>query len=295
MEKDAEDQEKKSGTDQARDKWDRGKQNQKVSIKCYNCGGKGHMARSSPSNSYFCSDSRTVVPEPQDWVQGVGRSGTVEGIAVNSILLDTGCSRTLVHKYLVPEDRFLEGEAVTIRCAHGDTVLYPLARVKLEIDGHQIVMEAAISENLPMDVLLGTDVPELPKLLGAGVLPAGEEPVADAMAVSTRGQMKQRETNQRIQEEKDTASGAHPSTIEELSDGGEQPLHLREDAEEPVWELGKELADDLFLLQRERTMLTRRQKRDGKAEFRRREGMQGSHTHTHTWYFCRRSEVTTAD
>ena len=34
---------------------------------------------------------------------GVVRSGTVEGHAVDNILLDTGCSRTLVHKKLVPE------------------------------------------------------------------------------------------------------------------------------------------------------------------------------------------------
>ena len=36
------------------------------------------------------------------------------------IVLDTGCSRTMVRQDLVAEEKLLEGEAVTIRCAHGD-------------------------------------------------------------------------------------------------------------------------------------------------------------------------------
>ena len=33
------------------------------------------------------------------------------------------------------ERRLLEGEAVAVRCAHGNTVLYPLAEVAMEVDG----------------------------------------------------------------------------------------------------------------------------------------------------------------
>ena len=42
------------------------------------------------------------------------RSGTVEGVEdkyVKNILLDTGCSRNLVHRKLVPEEAFLDGRA----------------------------------------------------------------------------------------------------------------------------------------------------------------------------------------
>ena len=81
---------------------------------------------------------------------------------MESIVLDTGCSRTLVRSNLIPQDKVLEGEVVAIRCAHGDTVLYPLALVHLEINGHHIDVEAALSDTLPMPVLLGTDVPRLP-------------------------------------------------------------------------------------------------------------------------------------
>ena len=59
------------------------------------------------------------------------RSGTVEGKYVKNILLDTGCSRTLVHRKLVPEEAFLEGRATRVHCAHGDTVLYHLAKVHM--------------------------------------------------------------------------------------------------------------------------------------------------------------------
>ena len=90
--------------------------------------------------------------------------GKLEGIQVRDIILDTGCSRTLVHKDLLSKDNLLAGEAVAIRCAHGDTVLYPLAQVQLE---EAILMEVtvAVADKLPMSVLLGTDTPLLSKLL----------------------------------------------------------------------------------------------------------------------------------
>ena len=38
----------------------------------------------------------------------VVRRGTVEGQKMNNILLDTGCSRTLVHQNLVPKEKMEE-------------------------------------------------------------------------------------------------------------------------------------------------------------------------------------------
>ncbi len=52
----------------------------------------------------------------------------------------------------------------TIRCVHADTVLYPLAKVKMEVNGMPIEVEAAISDTLPVSVLLGGDVPQLKQL-----------------------------------------------------------------------------------------------------------------------------------
>jgi predicted aspartyl protease len=93
------------------------------------------------------------------------RKGTVEGCWVEDILLDTGCSRTLVHQKLVPEEAFLEGKATTFCCAHGDTVVYTLARIHIEVQRYSIDVEAAVSEDLPVGVLLGTDVSQLSELL----------------------------------------------------------------------------------------------------------------------------------
>ena len=71
----------------------------------------------------------------------------------------------VVRADLVPLQKFLEGDTVTIQCVHGDNVLYPLANGGIQVDGLEIEVEAAISEKLPVAVLLGKDVPELSKLL----------------------------------------------------------------------------------------------------------------------------------
>ena len=54
---------------------------------------------------------------------GLIKQGIMEEKSVDKIVLDTGCSRTLVQKDLVPKGKFKEGEAVAIQCAYGDTVL----------------------------------------------------------------------------------------------------------------------------------------------------------------------------
>ena len=51
-------------------------------------------------------------------------------------------------------------------CAHGDTVLYPLALVQVKVDGYCLEVEAAVSDTLPTSMLLWTDVPEMVNLLG---------------------------------------------------------------------------------------------------------------------------------
>ena len=74
---------------------------------------------------------------------------------MHDILIDTGCSRKSI-----PDEKILPGEAIVIRCAHGNTVLYPIAQVEVEVAGRTITVEAAVLTTLPTAVLLGTDVPE---------------------------------------------------------------------------------------------------------------------------------------
>ena len=87
--------------------------------------------------------------------------------------------------------RLLEGEAVAVRCAHGDTVLYPLAEVAMEVDGVETRVRAAVSEKLPVSVLLGTDAPCLEELLQQTSQAVHTEDIMEAFVVTTRAQARQ--------------------------------------------------------------------------------------------------------
>ena len=95
---------------------------------CYSCGGRGHTSRQCPSNVLFCGvKGFTRHPAKRKMVnQPFQCKGVVEGQLVNDIVLDTGCSRTLVRSDLLGERKF-EEETITVQCAHGDVVTYPLA------------------------------------------------------------------------------------------------------------------------------------------------------------------------
>ena len=120
---------------------------------CYNCGKQGHITTRCPEKAMYIGISLSHKASLQ-------KSGLVEGKMVESIVLDPGCSKTLVHHALVPHKKMLQGEAVTIQCAHGDNALYPLAKVNL-VGRVPLSVEAAVSKTLPVSVLLGTDVSEV--------------------------------------------------------------------------------------------------------------------------------------
>lgn len=66
-------------------------------------------------------------------------------------------------------------QAVTIRCAHGDTVQYPLITNSVEVDGLCFSVCAVVSGTLPVSLLLGTDVSALGNLLQTPVLKGASE------------------------------------------------------------------------------------------------------------------------
>ena len=106
-----------------------------------NCHQQGHYSSNCPGKTRYSKESGVLTQ------QGILRPGAVKGKEVPDILLDTGCSWKLVHNDLV---------GVTIRSAHGDTALYPLAQVQVQIDGHTIDVEVAMSNSVLTSVLLGT-------------------------------------------------------------------------------------------------------------------------------------------
>ena len=118
---------------------------------------------------------------------------------------------------------------MTIRCAHGDTVLYPVAQLELEVDGLPLCVEAAVSKSLPVPVLLGTDVAELHQLLGESLT---HTPVEDYMMVVTRTQaMRQLQEDAAIRS-KELKSGAQPHVIVDIPEESES--------------VGGEFADEIF-------------------------------------------------
>ncbi len=245
-------------------------------IKCYNCGQMGHVSRRCPSNAaLLCQETRRPCGEHSRADGRVSREGWVEAHQVADILLDTGCSRTLVRSDLVPADKLLEGEAVTIRCAHGDTVLYPLAEVSIQVGGVPLLVEAAVSETLPVSVLLGTDVPELGDLLGKVEITSGHTQGADAMVVTTRARAKQQEHDEDVQLQRQNESGVRASPVTE-GDQASELCHAPDTAvsaqtsadEETVGPIvGAEFSEDLFNTGRARVKLSRSEKRAARRQY----------------------------
>ena len=148
----------------------------------------GHISSRCPEKeALFCFEDRDFAGSK------LCQKGSVEGSKVARILLDTGCSRTMVNQKCVPSEKILDGKMVFIRCAHGDTRLYNLAEVTVQVQGVTMQVEAAVADNLPVDVLLGTDVPELTKLISDRKPKAGSSlpKQEDVMVVLTRARARQ--------------------------------------------------------------------------------------------------------
>ena len=71
------------------------------------------------------------------------REERVGGVWVE-VLLDTGSNQTLIQRGLVAGGKAVECE-VAVRCAHGDTVRYPLVDMEMEIEGRQWRVHMGIS------------------------------------------------------------------------------------------------------------------------------------------------------
>ena len=148
----------------------------------------------------------------------------------------------MVRQELVPGSKVLEGDAVTIRCAHGDTVLYPVARLDMEIEGRAMCVKAAVSQTLSVPVLLGMDVPELSQLLGKSLT---HPPVEKCMVVTLAQALRQ------LQEDNTTRSKGKQSDVQ-LDEVLKAPVELDS--------IDGEFDSDLFSVSRVKVWKTKREK-----------------------------------
>lgn len=180
----------------------------------------------------------------------------------------------MVLRELISEDD-VTGEAITIRCAHGDTVLYPLVLVRISVDGRIQNVEAAASTTLPVSVLLGTDVPQLDGLLDYH---------DTCLAVMTRVQQRQQAEQEARETRIESEQGVEPTSISGSEREGKMELRIiytidghkngpKEKDESPQQDVSEEFHltgfdDDVPM--RTRQKLSRRQRRQLKQRFRQR-------------------------
>ena len=197
-------------------------------VECFNSGKRGRGSRYCPNNALFCAGHGRKKLEKE-----MQRSGVVNGQKVQDIVLDTGCSQTMVHSSLIPSDQLLEGDGVVVRCVHGDAAVYPLCKVRIELEGHSIQVVAAVSETLPTSVLLGTDARELGDLLGMKMPQGTLSPVEQQAYVTTRARGAAEASREREERSNEEHSGVNPN-----------PVVMTTETE--VWGLGESVGGGYF-------------------------------------------------
>ena len=128
---------------------------------------------------------------------------------------------------LLREKDFSQEETVTVQRAHGDVVMYPLARVELEVKGRALTVEAAVSDTLPQSVLLGTDVSDLSELLRT-------ERQGKALMVVTRSHTQKDNISDSVQRET-------------LNDGSPELEEAEASGPSDVWQTEYNFNDDMFI------------------------------------------------
>ncbi len=156
---------------------------------------------------------------------------------------------------------------------------YLIAELTNEADGVPLQVEAAVSETLPVSVLLGTDVPEFGGLLGKEVVRTSATQEADALVVTTRAQARRRVDDEDLQLRRQQKSGVRVGPVEEagrVTGSGREPelddavgLPQRPTAEEVSedWVIGPEFADDIFATGHGRVRLSRSEKRAARLQY----------------------------
>ena len=115
------------------------------------------------------------------------------------------------------------------------TLLYPVADLKLEVDGVPVSVKAAVSQTLPVSVLLGTDVPELGRLLGVKSSMFGENGRQGVMMVVTRAGARKKEEEEELRRQKEVTSQVTTSPVQLSQEVAESEYSLPS-VQSSLWE-----------------------------------------------------------
>ena len=200
--------------------------------RCYKCNKLGHIAMKCPGNrlpgqqrpqqyqSQMRHENANFVA-PRDVMERERRQmeeapmeyrvkGKVEGKPVE-LVLDTGCSKSLIDASLVPPEKVQQEECISMQCAHGEVRAYPTANVEVEINGRIYTLKAAVAENLPRHALLGRDVKDLVRM----IIQEDKNRTGQVLAVMTRQQRLANEKKEAIQLTKEMTATATPTEMDD--------------------------------------------------------------------------------
>ncbi|XP_075060710.1 uncharacterized protein LOC142145886 [Mixophyes fleayi] len=136
--------------------------------RCFVCNQVGHISTACPEKK-TSSPSAGGVPSLQSspavlCVAGPegGRKDNLQTVTVGDKvtvgLRDTGADVTLVHSELVGLEDFIPGKCISVKGVGGIHLTVPVAKVYLDWGAGRGIRDVGVSDNMPIDVLLGTDL-----------------------------------------------------------------------------------------------------------------------------------------
>uniref|UniRef100_A0A8C5LTQ7 SCAN box domain-containing protein n=1 Tax=Leptobrachium leishanense TaxID=445787 RepID=A0A8C5LTQ7_9ANUR len=141
-----------------------------VRRRCFICDSTNHLLAACPQRKKPASTAGGGHPSTSPSVLFVTRSegranvnqqAVIVGTQVSVGLRDTAAEVTLVRPGLVSPADFIPGRTLAVKGFGGVRPAVPMARVYLDWGAGRGLREVGVSENIPTDVLLGTDLGKL--------------------------------------------------------------------------------------------------------------------------------------
>lgn len=135
---------------------------------CFYCQQEGHKASNCPVRKSKLT-SLCYVPREGYEKDTVIHAKQHVDVVVNgqtlNALLDTGSNMSLIKQCYVPATRIDFTHTQNILCVHGDQKNYPTTEITVLIKDQPYLMTVGVVEGLPVDMVLGWDLPIVSELL----------------------------------------------------------------------------------------------------------------------------------